>query len=781
MERPTYEELREAALLNNRHVLSKSGKSDEQILKSARFIRWSFHKFCEIAEIVTPAEYIDERVITKVTMERIINKAMWSNDSSRKKILTIMRGWVRPIALQLTEDAGNYKSLRTLLNYHFKQSGMCVGDLAATVGMDVATLRSWLDGRQPTTRRNLEHLAALERVLDLPAKTLLAHVNGPRSVELPPQTPAEKFETLSEALAHYMRLGCYNTSQLSYAVKIQQTVMNDWIRKGTVPRSTVNIDALQNCEEVLGTPPGALMRFTDRSRRYLKASHSDYGLSRNHFSMIRSHFPDNFDLLPLEKRKEIVEWTTSRYRVPLDDDDDGGIRTPYRCQFRGVEHHAGHHEGVFFAPPQLQKEYDALIRMHAGKVAPVNIKRKKSWTPGSVSARTSSLGMFFGAVRNVAPDIPLERYSLLLATDMDLVRKAVEYIISRRGRATPSMVLMLVTLQRVFSTGDGFVMQHRDIFLNAYNSLPADDEFLQISIDTVKELSEERKRRREQVRVGRYSFRALNVVLRKERPIDEYFKIVEYIDRCTPVRSQQPLEWARNKRDSLLLHFLMVLPLRRKNCARLLLQAQAGEPPTFGELEAKEMGIIYRYDDEWRVRIPKEEFKNKASPATDNVDVALLDWAGLYERIDSYLEAREILLAGGQDHEQFFVKDLTQPGSNPAEILSPEVLSNIFINTIMKYGVYNPYTKTGAIEDLRAHRIHAIRHLVATHLAKVSDYDTAAARLLDTVKMIRNSYADYRAGEKFADADVGYEVDPREPKPEDAKKVRKKGRPTRLE
>ena len=88
--------------------------------------------------------------------------------------------------------------------------------------------------------------------------------------------------------------------------------------------------------------------------------------------------------------------------------------------------------------------------------------------------------------------------------------------------------------------------------------------------------------------------------------------------------------------------------------------------------------------------------------------------------------------------------------------MGPIDFGSAFTDVIRRYGVYNPYTGTGAIIGLGVHRPQSVRHVVATHLSKVVDYDAAAARLFDTQRRVMETYADYQAVEKFEDADAGY-------------------------
>lgn len=759
---PTYGDLFEAAQQRFLLTQSNSGKTDRQVQNKMSEYKWAIKKFCEIANIITPAEHLDARVVNKVTMEKHINLGLQGKRDQRKKVKTLMTAHVRPVALTLVESAQTYQKLSGALKENIKKRKTTAKSVAAAVGMDYATLRSWINyDRLPLKRENLENLAAIEKLLKLEPTSLLSYVNGPRATQISQIEHDDSFLTLSETLTYHMKLCRHNITSLSEKVKVSQQVMSTWINKGNVPRSTENVEVLARCEVVLNVPQGTFTRFTDRRARYLKAQHNQFGMTKSNFKLVRPHLPDNFDEMSPDEQSECVQWASMHHRRPLDKDDDGGDRTPYRCQFAGVAHHAGFHDGVFFAPFQLQVEYDALIKFQTIIPHPVGVKRHTPWAKGSVSARTSALGMFFGGLREVEKGINTDDYSLVLATDIALVRKVTDHLIKRRGRATNSILFLLTTLARIFNPVDGFFFQHRDVFAEHHSSLPEGKKYVKLCKKTHKALYSEIKRRREQIVKGRYSHRALNVVLRADRPMDEYFKIVQYIDYCRPLQNQQPLEWARNVRDSLLLHFLLVMPLRRKNCANLLIQTEDREPPTYHDLARKGMAIVYRRSHSWRIRIPQKVLKNRKSSATSDIDVELVDWAGLYERIELYIEAREILLHGGLDFGQFFVKDNSQPSSDDTRPLSAEVLSNNFLNIISKYGIYNPYKKTGAIEGLYAHRIHGIRHLVATHLMKTNDAETAAARLFDTVKMILEIYSDYQPVEKFAKSDEAYGHDPR--------------------
>jgi len=415
----------------------------------------------------------------------------------------------------------------------------------------------------------------------------------------------------------------------------------------------------------------------------------------------------------------------------------------------------------------LQWEYDALIHFKTAYPAPIGKKRGTAWRDGTISARTTAFEIFFGALRQVAPDMPDDMMSFLNAADEVQVRKVIEYIVARRGMPTTTIIAVLNALIALFNPDDGFVVQHREVFSDRFPGMPKEDDLTRFCQQTVESLYAEHGAWMDKITVGRSSFRAVDVILRDDHPLDAYHMIVEHIDARTPPRAVQELEWARCQRRSMLIHLLEVLPLRRKDMAALVLLNHQAPPPSFAALARRKHGVIYFRGGKWRFRQPKSVFKNHGSPATSDIDVALVNWRDLYDRIDRYLEARKVLLGDGPDHGQFIVKDNSQSNSMTEKAMDADELSNLFLDAIRKFGIYNPYTGSGAIAGLGIHRIQSVRHVVATHLAKVVEFDAAAARLFDTVRQIIWTYADYTAEEKFEDADAGYSEafdDPVEPR-----------------
>ena len=88
---------------------------------------------------------------------------------------------------------------------------------------------------------------------------------------------------------------------------------------------------------------------------------------------------------------------------------------------------------------------------------------------------------------------------------------------------------------------------------------------------------------------------------------------------------------------------------------------------------------------------------------------------GLYNWIKSDLNKyRPILLNGMHDPESFFVRNIRETGHDPELNITSFYAAWKVI--IQKYGIYNPYTKRGAIKGLLPLGPHAVRDVLATHL-----------------------------------------------------------------
>ena len=71
--------------------------------------------------------------------------------------------------------------------------------------------------------------------------------------------------------------------------------------------------------------------------------------------------------------------------------------------------------------------------------------------------------------------------------------------------------------------------------------------------------------------------------------------------------------------------------------------------------------------------------------------------------------------------------------------------------TILRYGIYNPYTGIGAIEGLLPHGPHNVRDVLATHVLKqTGSYEMASFAIHDTPEVARRHYCRFLPEEKAA-------------------------------
>ena len=70
---------------------------------------------------------------------------------------------------------------------------------------------------------------------------------------------------------------------------------------------------------------------------------------------------------------------------------------------------------------------------------------------------------------------------------------------------------------------------------------------------------------------------------------------------------------------------------------------------------------------------------------------------------------------------------------------------------IQRYGIWNPYTKRGAIEGLLPHGPHCVRDVLATHILKMTgSYEQASYAIQDTPEMVALHYGRFLPQHKAA-------------------------------
>ena len=201
------------------------------------------------------------------------------------------------------------------------------------------------------------------------------------------------------------------------------------------------------------------------------------------------------------------------------------------------------------------------------------------------------------------------------------------------------------------------------------------------------------------------------------------------------------------------------LGVRQRNLRELLLNPRGTRPRETRELEQKRRGEL-RWNEKnrtWEVFIPAVAIKNGGSSFFNwrPYHMTLPDREDLYWWIDRYIEKhRKVLLKGHKDPGTFFVRTMWGASYENAEFNVGSFYSQWKV-MIQHYGIYNPYTKRGAIEGLLPHGPHCARDVLATHLLKTTgSYELASFAVQDSLEAVMRHYARFLPHEKVARAAI---------------------------
>ena len=244
------------------------------------------------------------------------------------------------------------------------------------------------------------------------------------------------------------------------------------------------------------------------------------------------------------------------------------------------------------------------------------------------------------------------------------------------------------------------------------------------------------------------------VELEADSPIGEYRRIAEEIVRLMPSAGRYPRPAAEAMRSLLLIRLGLHLGIRQRNMRELLLCPRGGTPRSERQLEAQRCDELRWSTKEkgWEVLIPAAAFKNANSSffAKRPYRLLLPDVGDLYRFIDRYIRIhRPVLLNGAPDPGNFFVKTVKSTSREAA--YSQSAFYEAWRLTIQRYGIFNPYTKRGAIEGLLPHGPHNVRDVLATHILKeTGSYEQAGYAIQDTADVVAQHYGRFLPENKIA-------------------------------
>lgn len=537
-------------------------------------------------------------------------------------------------------------------------------------------------------------------------------------------------------------------------------IIVDWISGSDIP-SQKSYDRLEIIASILGVEKTYLIEKIplNRSRKPSKNT----GLPGPVQRRISQHLPDDFENLSEVKKEEILQWVSDNIlTTPKEILEDGdvkpetaGIDIVFYAFSRNSDSRSPLCSDIFLS------ELDEVQKFKTAKLPPRGMNRNTSWNPVTAKRSDYYMRSFVGAIHSIG--FPAERSTICLCLFPSIVDMFIDWKVSRRGGYTKSVTDPLEIFESLLHPETGYIYQSprfRDNIEPVPGFItPHDASIIKSNMDGAWETSCKLAREHLTSRIkeikkisekGRDPFEAILPALSSDNPVQLYSQIIEEIRKRTPgPRYIKPR--AEAFRSLMMIRIGLLTGLRSKNLRELLF-AQGKQQRSWKELKRLKRGELSLDGDTFNVRIPREAFKNSTSRAVEDENtIVISDHDQMYREVEEYLAQRETLLAGRDDPSTFFVKTVSARSSS-AEYTQTGYYE-AFRSTITTYGIYNPYTGLGAIEGLRPHGPHSIRHILATTMVKLTGgFSEAAALLMDTEEMVRDNYARFLPGERHARA-----------------------------
>ena len=567
-----------------------------------------------------------------------------------------------------------------------------------------------------------------------------------------------------------------------------KALITHWTQGKTKPRHPNSMRVLARIEKRYRLPDGYFRAILWPKSPRVEAVRS---VTANQQHLMRWHLPQDFDARAPEKRTEILGWIE---RNVLTCSTDLGrflqttcysrfsLRMPTICDVPAQERHiarfsqnAGHDDVRrprkpvrIEAPARLVAELTDLVAFKRAPLGLPGYSRNSGWSQYTASLRLTTYGRMFGALtaspKSSIKGLGASRRQLTMA--LFVMPAFWDWYLGwrerRRGFFNTNERNDLVDAISLLRVQTGWIRQSPKI---ARNLLPVRGLISEADIAEVnrnwdaacdKAIAHIRGRIREVRRVMRISrdpFYPIMVVLKSDSPLALYRKIADEVERTRPDPKQFPLAAAEASRAYLVLRMEMHLGLRQRNMRELLLCQRSETPKGERFLQKCRRGELRWSELEkgWEVYIPALSFKNWDSTFFRHgpFRVILPDVARLYDYIEEYIvRHRKVLLGDFKDPGTFFVRTLRSDSSGEYNCSG---FAFLWKDIIKRHGIYNPYTRRGAIEGLLPHGPHSIRDVIATHMIKqTASYELAAFALHDTPDVMKAHYCRFLPEEKSA-------------------------------
>jgi hypothetical protein len=607
--------------------------------------------------------------------------------------------------------------------------------------------------------------------------------------------PAPRFthwdepDSFGDALAlHMMRHGDTDhhlrRALVAAGTTIDQTTLRSWRFGRKIPKCSNSLRVLNALERRYRLPNAYFQSRLPATAKATTISGRMGDISSSERRRLAWHLPDNFDALPVGRREEILSWVRSvilsgateyrRYQAAMS-------RHPFAIRFACAEDptdvssvllangESVEARGPLDACQTLDRQMAELIAFKTTTLTERGVRRTGVWGPETASQKIEHLGLLFGAlaadpqgeVRGLGAAI--EELSLGQLAFPGVWDWYLKWREGRRGFFTHWEFDMLSLGAALTRRETGWLRQSPRVAseLRPLPGLVSNDEIAlakhdwdRLNDETHLHLVHRAREIQRVARVHRDPFEPILVILESTDPLGAYRKITDEVLLRRPDPSRYPIQAAENCRTFLLLRLGLHLGVRQKNLRQLLFCARDRPATPERKLELLKRGELRwsLQEQAWEVLIPSVAFKNAKSSyfGRQPFRLVLPDLAGLYEQIDSYVRLhRQKLLGRSPDPGTFFIKT-TKRSSQSAEY-DQNTFYEAWRLAIQRYGVFNPYTRRGAIQGLLPHGPHSLRDVLATHiLKKTGSYEQASYAIQDTPDTVAKHYGRFLPKDKAA-------------------------------
>ena len=591
----------------------------------------------------------------------------------------------------------------------------------------------------------------------------------------------------SEAFQFHMDRYGDNSTRLRRAIikpkeVIYRRTLEDWRCGRTLPSTAKSYELLERVAHRYSLPKSY---FADKLAPFRAASRrNELLLSRSERRRLAWHLPADFNRRSAREQAEILHWVRAnilsngtdysqflsrmmkdRYRLRFPATLTGGYGRTRKSFTSGKS--SG--EGPLAAPAVLVLEVTDLIAFKTSTITRAGALRRGRWNERTSQQKVQHLAIMFGALHAdpAGPiqglGVPMEALTLAILLIPAVWDWYLQWRQKRRGFYTRWEADMLALGQALVRADTGWLRQNSDfaVHLKPILGLITAQEIERISANwdaeceaIFKYLGTLFRDIRRVQQVHRDPFEPILPVLESPSPVRTYRRIANELIARLPDQRRHPRARAEAVRGFLLLRLALHFGLRQRNLRELLLCPPGEDSRSLRELRDLKRGEIRWIESsgKWEMLIPSEAFKNANSSffAARPLKLELPDVDALYEHLASYVGVhRHLLLQGATDPGTFFVKSAKATSRN-ASYDGPGFYE-AWRELIQRYGIYNPYTKRGAIEGLLPHGPHCVRDVLATHILKrTGSYEQASYAIHDTPAVVARHYCRFLPGDKAA-------------------------------